>query len=350
MTPGGRRVAIVGASGAVGNELVNCLDALGSEVSSLHLFGSKRSAGSTLTLGDSQFQGKVELATIDNIVKSGVEVALFSAGSGVTKELAPPLAEAGITVIDNSSAFRMDPEVPLVVPEVNPQDIAHHKGIIANPNCSTILMNVVVHPLHKVSKVKRIMASTYQASSGAGQAAMEELEAQARHWADRKDMSEVPKEIFGRQYIWNLFSHNSAVDADTLYNEEEIKMVNETRKIFADPDILIDATCIRVPVLRSHAEAITIEFADDAADMSAEQARDILSKAPGVTVDDHPELNSFPEPIKTSGKHDVAVGRIRRSLAYPEGRALSMFLSGDQLLKGAALNAVQIMELLPRKK
>jgi len=227
-----------------------------------------------------------------------------------------------------------------VVPEVHPQDIARHRGIIANPNCSTILMNVVVWPLHRAAGVRRVVVSTYQAASGAGAAAMRELEQQAHQWARGE---EITSEIFQRQYIWNLFSHNSKIDAATGYNEEELKMLKETRKIFHDDAIRVTATCVRVPVLRAHCESINLTLARP---LSEEQARKVLAEAPGVSVIDDREANRHPEPLHASGKDDVFVGRIRRDLSQDEGYGLDLFISGDQIRKGAALNAIQIAERL----
>ncbi|MEX2673135.1 MAG: aspartate-semialdehyde dehydrogenase, partial [Phycisphaeraceae bacterium] len=269
-----------------------------------------------------------------------VDIALFSAGGSISKKFGPIAAAKGCVVVDNSSAFRMDPTVPLVVPEVNPEAIANHKGIIANPNCSTIIMNVPIWPLHQAAGVKRVAVSTYQAASGAGAAAMAELEQQARDWACGDP---ITQDIFGRQYIWNLFSHNSPIDVDNGYNEEEMKMVNETHKIFGTDAIGVTATCVRVPVLRAHCESINLTFEKP---LTEQQAREILSKAPGVTVVDDRAGNVHPEPLQASGKDDVLVGRIRRDLSQPEGYGLEMFVAGDQIRKGAALNAVQIAELL----
>lgn len=246
-------VAIAGATGAVGVDLLNCLDKRNFPFNNLKLLASSRSAGKEM-----EFQGKahvVEELTEDSF--KDVDIALFSAGGSQSKRYAPAAVEAGCIVVDNSSAFRMDPDTPLVVPEVNPEAVQQHKGIIANPNCSTIILNVAVWPLHQRSPIERIVCATYQAASGAGAAAMRELEMQAHAFVEGKPMN---TEIFGRQYLWNLFSHNASVDSASGYNEEEIKMMRETKKIFGEDNLHITATCIRVPVLRAHCEAINLTF------------------------------------------------------------------------------------------
>eukprot|EP00295_Goniomonas_pacifica_P049195 CAMPEP_0175909008 /NCGR_PEP_ID=MMETSP0108-20121206/6887_1 /TAXON_ID=195067 ORGANISM="Goniomonas pacifica, Strain CCMP1869" /NCGR_SAMPLE_ID=MMETSP0108 /ASSEMBLY_ACC=CAM_ASM_000204 /LENGTH=354 /DNA_ID=CAMNT_0017231071 /DNA_START=9 /DNA_END=1074 /DNA_ORIENTATION=+ len=330
------RVAIAGATGAVGQCMLEVLAQRNFPMESLKLLASGRSAGKQM-----EFNGKsytIEELTHDSF--KDVDIALFSAGGGRSKELAPRHVKAGAVVVDNSSAFRMDPNTPLVVPEVNPEAIKQHKGIIANPNCSTIIMNVAVWPLYQKNKVTRVIASTYQAASGAGATAMEELETQARDWVAGKPLTQ---EFWGRQYMWNVFSHNSDIDPSNGYCEEEIKMTNETRKIFNDPNIGVAATCIRVPVLRAHCEALTLEFENP---ITPDEARAILRDAPGVDVVDDIAANKFPEPLDVSGKDNCAVGRIRVDLSNPSGKGLCLYVSGDQLLKGAALNAVQIAELL----
>jgi aspartate-semialdehyde dehydrogenase len=242
-------------------------------------------------------------------------------------------------VIDNSSAFRMDAGVPLVVPEINAADARHHKGIIANPNCSTIIMNVPVWPLHKVNRVRRIVVSTYQSASGAGAAAMEELRTQT---ADVLAGQPARPSVFPHPIAFNLFSHNTAIGPDG-YNVEERKMVDETRKIFHDADMAISATCIRVPVMRAHSESINLTFERP---MTPDEVREILRDAPGVIIIDDPRKNYFPMPVDASGQDDVLVGRIRQDISQPDGRGIEMFVSGDQLRKGAALNAVQILEAI----
>jgi aspartate-semialdehyde dehydrogenase len=269
-----------------------------------------------------------------------VDLVLASAGGSTSKLWAPQAVAAGAVVIDNSSAFRMDATVPLVVPEVNPQAAAAHRGIIANPNCTTILMAVAVWPLHKVKPVQRIVVATYQSASGAGARAMEEMKAQARAILQ----GETPKtDIFPYPLAFNLFPHNTPIN-DLGYCEEEMKMVNETRKIFGTDEIKITATCVRVPVLRAHSEAINLEFAEP---FSAIEAREILKQASGVKVVEDWQANYFPMPAEASGKDEVLVGRIRQDISHPCG--LEMWLSGDQIRKGAALNAVQIAELLAQK-
>ncbi|MBI1367509.1 MAG: aspartate-semialdehyde dehydrogenase [Planctomycetes bacterium] len=332
-------LAIAGVTGAVGQEFLTILEQRQFPFASIKMLASARSAGKTLT-----FKGKTY--TIEELTESsfdGVDMALFSAGGSISKKFAPIAAAKGCVVVDNSSAFRMDPNVPLVVPEVNPDAIDRHKGIIANPNCSTIIMNVPVWPLHQAAGVKRIVISTYQAASGAGAAAMAELENQAHQWSRGES---ITSDIFKRQYIWNLFSHNSKIDPATGYNEEETKMLKETHKIFGETSIGITATCVRVPVLRAHCESINLQFESP---LTEQQAREILAAAPGVTVIDDREANKHPEPLTASHQDDVFVGRIRRDWSQPEGYGLDLFVSGDQIRKGAALNAVQIAELLLEK-
>ncbi|HPS52522.1 MAG TPA: aspartate-semialdehyde dehydrogenase, partial [Phycisphaerae bacterium] len=260
-------------------------------------------------------------------------------GGSVSRKFAPAAKLAGAIMVDNTSAFRMEKDVPLVVPEVNPEKIKEHKGIIANPNCSTIIMNVPVWPLHKANPIKRLVVSTYQAASGAGAAAMAELKDGCRAFLAGEPFQ--PK-VLPHPAAFNVFSHNSKVGPNG-YNEEEMKMLNETRKIFGCPEIRIAATCVRVPVLRAHSESINIEFTNP---MTEEQVREILADAPGVKIVDDREHSYFPMPRDASGKDDVLVGRIRQDMSQPEGMGIEMFVSGDQIRKGAALNAVQIAELL----
>jgi aspartate-semialdehyde dehydrogenase len=271
----------------------------------------------------------------------GIDFAIFSAGADRTRQFAPAAKRAGTVVIDNSSAFRLDPATPLVIPEVNPQDVRLHRGLIAVPNCSTIIMNVAVWPLHQANPLRRIVVSTYQAASGAGAAAMEELRTQT---ADYLGGRPIRPQVFPHAIAFNLFSHNTAIGPDG-YNTEERKMVDETRKIFHAPDLAITATCIRVPVMRAHSESINLTFSRP---MTAEKVREILSAAPGVKLVDDASANRFPMPIEASGQDDVLVGRIRQDVSQPDGRGIDLFVCGDQLRKGAALNAVQILELLLR--
>jgi len=329
------RVAIMGATGAVGVELLAVLEQRKFPLKSLKLLASARSAGKTLPFRGEQLP--VEELT-ENSFK-GIELVLASAGGSISKKFAPAAIAAGAVIVDNTSAFRMVDGIPLVVPEVNPQDIATHKGIIANPNCSTIIMNVPVWPLHQVNPIRRLVVSTYQAVSGAGAKAMAELEQQARDWALGKSLT---KSVLPHQALFNVFSHNSKV-AENGYNEEEVKMVNETRKIFHCPEIRVTATCVRVPVLRAHCEAINIEFSRP---MTEQQVRDVLAKAPGVRIVDDRQKNYFPMPLEASGGDDVLVGRIRQDTSVDGGTGIAMFVSGDQIRKGAATNAVQIAERL----
>lgn len=326
-------VAIAGATGAVGACFIELLEKRNFPLKKLKLLASKRSAGKPL-----EFKG--EKITVEELTKDsfkGVDIALFSAGSSISKEFRQAVVSSGAVMVDNSSAFRMEEGVPLVVPEVNPEDIKKHQGVIANPNCSTIIMIVPVFALHKAHPVRRIIAATYQAASGAGAMAMKELEDQTRDFAAGRPIN---KAIFPHQIAFNVFSHNSKVIQDG-YNEEEIKMVKETHKILHDPKIRITATCVRVPVLRAHSEALVLEFDKP---FSPEEARRILEKAPGVRVIDEPEKNYFPMPLEASSKEEILVGRIRKDLSNENG--LCLFVAGDQLWKGAALNAIQIAELL----
>ncbi|MBF2035166.1 MAG: aspartate-semialdehyde dehydrogenase [Leptolyngbyaceae cyanobacterium T60_A2020_046] len=329
----GYRVAILGATGAVGTELLELLAERRFPIASLRLLASPRSAGKTVP-----FNGEtLEIEALSDRAFDNIDIVLASAGGSVSKEWAPKAVAAGAVVIDNSSAFRMVPDVPLVVPEVNPEAAAHHRGIIANPNCTTILMAMAVWPLHQVQPVQRIVVSTYQSASGAGARAMEEVKQQAR--AILADQA-PPTEAFPYPLAFNLFPHNSPL-GENGYCQEEMKMVNETRKIFSAPDLRLTATCIRVPVLRAHSEAINLEFA---VPFSPEKARQILAEAPGVTLVEDWQANYFPMPVEASGKDNVLVGRIRQDISHPNG--LELWLSGDQIRKGAALNAVQIAEVL----
>jgi aspartate-semialdehyde dehydrogenase len=328
-------VAIVGATGAVGQEFLNVLSERNFPIKTLKLLASAKSAGKQM-----EFRGKtytVEELTRDSF--NDVQIAFFSAGGSISKEFAPAAVAAKAVVVDNTSAFRMKDGIPLVVPEVNPEQIHRHVGIIANPNCSTIIMNVPVWPLHKVNRVKRVIVSTYQAVSGAGAWGLYELDAQLKAYAAGQP---ITKEKFPHQIANNIFSHNTKI-AENGYNEEENKMVNETRKIFADPKIMVTATCIRVPIPRAHSESINLEFERP---ITPAQVRDILSKAPGVTIVDNPEANHFPMPLEASGQDNVLVGRIRQDISRDDGRGIELFVSGDQIRKGAATNAVQIAEKL----
>ena len=329
-------VAIVGATGAVGVELLRCLEARDFPVGRLKLLASARSAGRSL-----EFKGQpVPVEELTEASFDGVDLALFSAGSGISKRFAAAAVRAGALVVDNSSAFRMDPEVPLVVPEVNEAAIARHRGIIANPNCVAAIATVALAPLHRAHPIRRLTMSTYQAASGAGAAAMEELRLATAAALRGEDYA---PQVLPHPYAFNLFSHNAEMDPETGHNGEELKVVAETRRILGTDALPIGITCIRVPVLRAHAMALTVEF-DDV--VTADEARALLAKAPGVTLVDNVAANHFPMPSEASGQDDVLVGRIRRDLGDPSGRSLSLFVAGDQLLKGAALNAVQIAEKL----
>lgn len=326
-------IAVAGATGAVGTEMLLTLEKRNFPVRELRLLASSRSVGRELT-----FRGeKVRVQELGHNSFDGVDIALFSAGAGRSREFASSAVKSGAVVVDNSSAFRMDPGTPLVVPEVNPEDVGKHQGVIANPNCTTILMLVALKPLYDISRITRVVVSTYQSASGAGAKSMEELRVQAGDILSGRDA--VPA-VLPHPIAFNLFSHNSSI-GDNGYCEEEMKMVNETRKIMHDDRIGVCATAVRVPVLRSHAEAITIE---QERKVSVEEARAALSKAAGVKIVDDREANYFPMPVDSNGIDEVLVGRIRDDLSHEKG--LALFICGDQLLKGAALNAVQIAELL----
>ena len=331
-----KNIAIVGATGAVGREFAACIESRGVPVKSLRLLASARSAGRTQT-----FRGQtltIEELTDDSF--DGIDIALFSAGSGISRQYAPIAVKAGAVVVDNSSAFRADPSVPLVVPEINARRIASHKGIIANPNCSAVTALVPLWPVHQANRVKRLIISTYQAASGGGAAMMQELEESTRAHLDGRDYA--PK-VVKYPYAFNLFSHNTAIDMDTGYNDEETKVMTEARKIFEDDAMAINATCIRVPVLRAHSVSMTFTCERP---ITPGEVRALLEKAPGVKVVDDWANNYFPMPKDASGQGDVLAGRIRKDLSDPSGHSISMFVAADQLLKGAALNAVQIAELV----
>ncbi|XP_010943439.1 uncharacterized protein [Elaeis guineensis] len=338
----GPALAVVGVTGAVGQEFLRVLSDRDFPYRSIRMLASHRSAGRSIP-----FEGR------DYVVEElgpesfdGVDIALFSAGGSISKEMGPAAVERGAIVVDNSSAFRMHPEVPLVIPEVNPDAMAHIRlkgrsngALIANPNCSTIICLMAATPLHRHAKVVRMVVSTYQAASGAGAAAMEELELQTREVLDGKQPT---CKIFKQQYAFNLFSHNASVLSNG-YNEEEMKMVKETRKIWNDVDIKVTATCIRVPVMRAHAESVNLQFEKP---LDEDTARQILNGAPGVVVIDDRTSNLFPTPLEVSNKDDVAVGRIRQDLSQDGNLGLDIFVCGDQIRKGAALNAIQIAEKL----
>ena len=334
--PPGAVVAIVGATGAVGVELIRCLEERGFPVSELRLFASARSAGKTLT-----FRGlQLTVRELNEHSFSGVDIALFSAGGSTSKRFAPIAVRAGATVIDNSSAFRMDPSVPLVVPEINPQTLRAHQGIIANPNCCAIIAITPLWPIHRSNRIQRLTLATYQAASGAGAAAMQELLESTRAYLEGRAYQH---KVLPHPYAFNLFSHNTNIDPATGYNDEETKVIQETRKIFGDPDIRVSATCVRVPVLRAHSVAITFECERP---ITPAQVRELMQTAPGVKLVDDAQRNYFPMPQDATGQDPILVGRIRQDLSDPSGRSICLFVAGDQLLKGAALNAVQIAEVL----
>ncbi|GHT02794.1 aspartate-semialdehyde dehydrogenase [Planctomycetales bacterium] len=332
----GKNVAIVGITGVVGEEMLNCLERRNFPVDELRVMASARSVGKKVKFRDR------ELSVIEAAAEAfaGIDIALFAVEADQARQFAPAAVKAGAVVIDNSSAYRMSPDCPLVVPEINPQD-ATPRGIIANPNCSTIIMNVPVYPLHRVNPIKRLVVSTYQAASGAGRPAMEELAANARAWAAGENFT--PR-VLPYQLFMNVFSHNADI-GDNGYNGEEMKMTQETQKIFHAPDIRVTATCVRVPTLRAHCEAVNIEFSRP---MSEREVYEILATAPGVTVLDDRAQNRSPQPLDATGQGNVLVGRIRQDISLPDKTGIALFVAGDQILKGAALNAVQIAELIIR--
>ncbi|PZU97058.1 MAG: aspartate-semialdehyde dehydrogenase [Pseudanabaena sp.] len=326
-------VAILGATGAVGTEILDLLEERSFPLSSLKVLASERSAGKSITFAGEE----LTIEAVNSSSFDGVDIVLASAGGSISKQWLPIATKAGAVSIDNSSAFRMHPDVPLVVPEVNPEAAKQHKGIIANPNCTTILMAVAIYPLHQVQPIQRIVVSTYQSASGAGARAMEEVQVQSQAILNGEP---AIAEILPYPLAFNLFTHNSPM-TENSYCEEEMKMVNETRKIFGDSKIRITATCVRVPVLRAHSEAINLEFAHP---FSPDKAREILKSSAGVHLVEDFGKNYFPMPIDASGKDDVLVGRIRQDISHDKG--LELWICGDQIRKGAALNAVQIAELL----
>jgi aspartate-semialdehyde dehydrogenase len=331
-------IAIAGVTGAVGAEFIATMDKRRFPVGKLKALASARSAGKTL-----DFRGqRIVIEELNKGSFEGVDIALFSAGSGVSRKFTPIAVKAGAVVIDNSSAFRMDPNVPLVIPEINSNRIREHKGIIAVPNCSAITALVPLWPIHRINRIKRVILSTYQAASGAGAAAMEELVESTRANLNGQP---YPPRVMPHPYAFNVFNHDTAVDPETGYNEEETKVIQETRKIFEDDSIAIGVTCVRVPVLRAHCQAITFECEKP---ISEHEVREILSNAPGVRIVDDRVKNHFPMPVEASGQDNVLVGRIRKDLSDPSGHSISIFVAADQLLKGAALNAIQIAELLPQ--
>ena len=325
--------AIVGATGLVGQEFIKVLEQREFPMASIHLLASDRSAGKTMFVNHQE----ITVNEVSSHSFDPVDIALFSAGSEVSRHFAPIAAKRGAVVIDNSAAFRMNRNVPLVVPEVNPEDLEHHQGIIANPNCSTIQMVVALYPLHKVNPIKRIVVDTYQAVSGTGSAAVDELNNQTKLILEGK--SAVPH-VYPHQIAFNLLPEID-VFLDDGYTKEEWKMIHETRKIMHDDNIAVSATCVRVPVIAGHSEAVHVEFAKP---INPEEAREILANAPGVKVLDDPSVSLYPNPWSAAGTDEVFVGRIRRDASHPNG--LAMWIVADNLRKGAALNAVQIAEVM----
>ena len=328
-----QHVAIAGATGAVGTEFLKLLEARDFPMKSLRLLASSRSAGSKL-----KFRGEnLEVEELTPKSFKGIDIAFFSAGGSRSKEFAPHAVDSGAVVIDNSSAFRMDEKVPLVVPEINPKQAFEHQGLIANPNCSTIQMVVALNPIHRAANIQRVVVSTYQAVSGAGASAMEELKQQLKAWTNDEPMKQ---EVFPTQIAFNLFPHID-VFQDNGYTKEEMKMVHETRKIMNAPNMQISATCVRVPVLRAHSEAVWVETEKP---LSESEARELFEKEPGIVVQDERESGGYPTPWHITETQETYVGRIRKDISHPNG--LTFWVVADQLYKGAALNAIQIAEVL----
>jgi len=333
MINNGKRIAILGATGAVGAEMLKILEERGFPVAELRLLGSR--PGRSLKWKGRDYA--VDAVTPDSF--DGIDIVLSAVEGDISRSLSPEAVKRGAVVIDNSSAFRMNDDVPLVIPEVNPEDIALHKGIIANPNCSTIIALMALAPLHREFGLKRLIASTYQAVSGAGTAGVTELEEQVRSFAQGSSMQ---ASVFPYQIAFNLIPRIDSFNTENFYTKEELKMQNESRKILHAPNLMVSSTCVRVPVLRSHSEALTIETEKP---VTPEAARELLSKAPGVRVVDEPLNERYPMPIETSNQDMVYVGRIRKDLSN-EGNGLVLWVCGDQVRKGAATNAIQIAEEL----
>jgi aspartate-semialdehyde dehydrogenase len=332
----GYRVAIVGATGMVGLEFARVLEQRNFPIESIRLLASDRSAGKKLFFSHKEIT--IKETTLESF--KDIDIALFSAGSEVSRHFSPVAAQSGAVVIDNSSAFRMDPRVPLVVPEINPEDIKKHNRIIANPNCSTIQMVVALYPLHKVHTIKRIVVTTFQSVSGTGTAAMDELTLQSKQILNGQDV--VPH-VYPHQIAFNVLPEID-VFLDNAYTKEEWKMVEETRKIMHAGNIEISATCARIPVFIGHSEAINVEFSET---ISPDEARHILAQAPGVKLLDDPIISLYPQPWSAEGTDEVFVGRIRRDSSHEKG--LVMWVVADNIRKGAALNAVQIAEVVAEK-
>lgn len=328
-------VAVVGATGAVGTEMIATLEQRDFPIEKIRLFASDRSTGKTL-----QYKGQdIKVEALSETCFQGIDIALFSAGGERSKIWAPVAAKSGCVVIDNSSEWRMDPTVPLVVPEVNPQDLDWHKGIIANPNCSTIQMVVALKPLHDAAKIKRVVVSTYQAVSGTGKKAMDELMQQT---TDLLNFRPATPAVYPHQIAFNVLPQIDKF-LESGYTKEEMKMVNETKKIMGDDSIRVTATTVRVPVFRGHSESVNIETEQK---LTVNQVRELLAQAPGITLFDAPEKGVYPMPIDCDGKDDVYVGRIREDESVDNG--INIWVVADNLRKGAALNAVQIAEVLIR--
>jgi len=333
------RVAVVGATGAVGREMIKMLESRDFPVESIKFLASERSVGKKLTYKGKEYP--VELLTKDG--GKGCDIAIYSAGGDISKEFAPYFAKDNCFVIDNSSAWRMDKNVPLVVPEVNPNDLKKDKKIIANPNCSTIQMVVALKPLHDFAKIKRVIVSTYQAVSGAGQKGITELDAQTKAWANGQPIPAASK--FQYQIAFNAIPQID-VFADFDYTKEELKMTNETKKIMGDDGIAVSATCVRIPVFRSHSETVWIETEKP---ISPEKAKELLAKADGIELMDDIANKKYPTPLYAEDKQVTYVGRIRKDISNVSGNGLTFWVVSDNLLKGAALNAVQIAEELVRQ-
>jgi aspartate-semialdehyde dehydrogenase len=331
-----KHVAVAGATGVVGRQMLQVLEDRDFPIASLKVLASERSKGKKLP-----FRGEeIEIEVLSENSFKGVDIALFSAGGGTSKKFAPCAANDGCVVVDNSSAWRMDPDVPLVVPEVNPGDIAKHKGIIANPNCSTIQMVVVLKPLHDAATIRRVVVSTYQAVSGAGSAAINELTENTRAILENRPFE---PEVFPHPIAFNCLPQIPQSEAfiENGYSTEEMKMVNETKKIMGDDRIMVTATTVRVPVYTGHSESVNVETEKK---LTAAQARALLEKAPGVQVQDDPENQVYPLAPEAAGRYETFVGRIREDISHPS--AIDMWVVSDNLLKGAALNTVQIAEIL----
>jgi aspartate-semialdehyde dehydrogenase len=333
-------VAVVGATGAVGAEMIKCLEKRRFPCTRVRAFASARSAGKRLAFAG----GSIAVEELTESSFDEVDLALFSAGRSIARKYAPLAVARGAVVVDNSAAFRMQADVPLVVPEINPEQLASHSGIVANPNCSAIIAIMPLWPIHKRNPIRRLIVSTYQAASGAGAAAMEELRESTRAALEGRPYEQ---KVLPHPCAFNLFSHNTHVDPVTGYNEEESKVIAETRKIFGEPNLRISATCVRVPVLRAHCVSLTFECERA---ITADEARETMWSAPGLKIIDDAERNYFPMPADATSADEVLVGRIRSDLSDPSGRSISLFCAGDQLLKGAALNAVQIAERLLRQR